>query len=271
MPSNHRCIVDDVLPKNLKCDARWSTPCGTVTVVMGDSLEVIPQIKRKSIGALISDPPYGNTNIEWDSMVCNLEFWTKSLPLLNSQDAAVVLFSCGLATRELMHRSPFYRYKYVWVKPGLATGHLDVARRPMRAHEDVLIFSRQQPRYFPQKTPGKLIKRRAGVQAKAKHWKTRDVVLPESQSTTRYPTDVLTFERDKNKVLGHQTMKPVALMEFLVRSYCPPADVCLDPFGGSGSTAVACMNAGIRCVTIERERQWFDCIVARLRTHKVPK
>ncbi|RJV49139.1 site-specific DNA-methyltransferase, partial [Bacteroides sp. AF15-14LB] len=160
------------------------------------------------------------------------------------------------------------RYAWVWEKTQ-ATGFLNAGRMPMKAHEDILVFYDRLPKYHPIKTDGH---RRKVVMAEhqrkcdageiyRKHDNFRDYI-----STERYPRSVLKFKTDKQRSCLHATQKPVALLEYLIRTYTDEGDIVLDFAMGSGSTAVACRNTGRRFVGVEIDREIFQTALNRI-TH----
>ena len=160
------------------------------------------------------------------------------------------------------------RWDAVWEKTQ-ATGFLNAGRMPMKAHEDILVFYDRLPKYHPIKTDGH---RRKVVMAEhqrkcdageiyRKHDNFRDYI-----STERYPRSVLKFKTDKQRSCLHATQKPVALLEYLIRTYTDEGDIVLDFAMGSGSTAVACRNTGRRFVGVEIDREIFQTALNRI-TH----
>lgn len=211
-------------------------------IVTGDGLAAMAGLPAASVDAIISDPPYGNTNIDWDTPVDWTAFWVQAERLIRP-GGAVVLFACGKFTFELARTKwDWFRYKLVWVKDR-PVGFLDANKRPMRMHEDVLVFGvGRTPVYIPQFTLGRPYKASPRVRP-ALHYSTpgRSEV---DNSGRRYATDVMQFVvRDDESGL-HPTQKPLALMKHLVASYCPTGGRVADPFCGSGSTGAAVTAIG---------------------------
>jgi len=239
---------------------------GNCTLYRGDCFDILPKLDAVA-DAVISDPPYGITDCEWDTMPPLSRFWDliegRAKPTAN-----FVLFGCGKFTVDLVNsKYRWYRYDLVWAKNNKA-GFLNANLMPMRNHESILVFGRpgniKASTYNPQKTQGgpvrkQAINRRSSVySAKGNHVTHYD--------GTQHPCSVLSFDSDKNKHRGlHPTLKPVALMEWLIETYTNEGDTVIDPFMGSGTTGVACAKHNRRFIGIEKEKQYFDTAAKRIR------
>ena len=210
---------------------------------------------------VLADPPYGTTRCRWDTVVPFDRMWAM-LRSVSADDTPVVLFGAMPFTADLVqsNRGEF-RYDMVWDK-GRGTDFLTASRKPMRAHEDVLVFYRRSPHYEPQLVPGKPYRARGSEcqsEVYGKHGPARS-----DNGGTRHPTSVLRFTRRASDRGSHPTQKPVELLEWLVRSYTEPGDTVFDPFMGSGSTGVACARCGRRFVGVEMDGGYFDEAVRRV-------
>jgi len=215
------------------------------------------------VDAVISDMPFGITACDWDIMPPLDIFW-EMVEDKAKQSANVVLFGCGKFTVDLVNsRRKWYRYDLVWQK-SKKVGFLNANLMPMRSHESILVFVRpgllKVSTYNPQKTPGG----RATI-------KTRNHQSSIYDSKGEYthvsdgrvhPCSILSFNSEAGQ---HPTQKPLALMDWLVRTYTNAGDTVLDPFMGSGTTGVACVNTGRQFIGIERDREYFDIAVQRIR------
>jgi len=158
-----------------------------------------------------------------------------------------------------------FRYSLVWEKT-TASGHLNAKKQPMRAHEDVIVFSVGTPHYFPQKTTGH---RRKTALRVDRAQKLSDCYgsqqgITSYDSTERYPRSVIKTSTDRQKSRLHPTQKPVTLMEYLIRTYTNEGQIVLDNTMGSGTTGVACMNTGRRFIGIERDAVYFEKAKTRI-------
>ncbi len=162
-----------------------------------------------------------------------------------------------------------YRYDWIWEKTQ-ATGHLDAKKRPMRAYENICVFYAKQPTYNPIKTKGH--KRKVSTAHHKRNTNTGDIYgkcdnFADYDSTERYPRNVLKFSTDKQKYNLHPTQKPVALLEYLIKTYTNEGDTVLDFTMGSGSTAIACMNTNRKFIGIELDDKYFEIAKERVRKH----
>ena len=214
----------------------------TCEIVTGDGIAEMARLPDQSLAAIISDPPYGNTALEWDTPVDWVAFWAQADRLVQP-NGAIVLFCCGKFTFELARtRWDRFRYKLVWIKDR-SVGFLDANKRPLRAHEDVLVFGTgRTPAYFPQFQAGVAYSGRSKVPS-ANHYGGKGEA-ETFNSGRRYPTDVMQFVVRDDEFGLHPTQKPLALMKHLVASYCPTGGRVADPFCGSGSTGAAVVAIG---------------------------
>jgi site-specific DNA-methyltransferase (adenine-specific) len=233
---------------------------GNTTLYCGDCFNVLPKLDVES-DAVISDPPFGVTECDWDNPIPLDSFWTM-VERRTKQSANFVLFGCGKFTVDLVNsRRKWYRYDLVWHK-SKKVGFLNANLMPMRNHESILVFSR--PGYFkaatynPQKTPGG----KAGITTRIH----RSSIYREKREYTHtydgtvHPCSILPFNSESGQ---HPTQKPLALMEFLTCSYTNEQDMVIDPFMGSGTTGVACVNTNRAFIAIERKKEFFDIACQR--------
>lgn len=155
------------------------------------------------------------------------------------------------------------RYEWIWEKSS-ATGHLNSKKAPMKAHENILVFYVKQPKYFPIKTSGHVRKTALRKQLDNCTIYGKQVGGQSYDSTDRYPRDVLRFASDKQRLRLHPTQKPLALMEYLIRTYTQEGEIVLDTFMGSGTTGRAAKNLGREFVGMEKEKEFFDIAVKRM-------
>lgn len=266
-----------------------------------DSFELIHD---HSVNLVLADPPYGITQNTWDVVLpfddfieCdgkNLNYekyllhcfkknipykdaneeWNKrkqqgiwsQLDRILSDRGVVILFSAGIYTKTLMESTTIpWRYNLIWQKT-TPVGFLNANRMPLRAHEDILVFYKKLPTYNPQKTTGHP-RKVSTVEHKRNSKMTEDYgkyTAKGYDSTERFPTSVLTFATDKQKYAAHGTQKPVALCEWLIKSYTNEDDTVLDFCMGSGSTGVAANNTKRNFIGIEKDADFFDIAKKRI-------
>ena len=185
---------------------------------------------------------------------------------------AIVLFSSGMFTADLMKSNPtMWRYNLVWDKV-LVTGFLNAKRMPLRSHEDICVFYKKQPTYNPQKTKGK----RSSSVGKAAG-KTQDDVARNSNyrnftkvnttSDMKYPKSIKVFQKPHPSITVHPTQKPVELFEYLIKTYSNEGEWILDNCSGSGTTAIAAENLRRKWICIEKEEKYASESLRRIREH----
>lgn len=231
----------------------------------GDCLDLMWDIPEKSIDMILCDLPYGITRNKWDSVLPFPSLWANYQRII-SDHGAIVLFGSGMFTALCMCSNPImWRYNLIWEKTE-PTGFLNAKKMPLRSHEDIMVFYKNLPTYNPQKTTGHALKiSRAEHKANCrKSSNYGDHALKDYESTERFPKSVIKFKTDKQKAALHPTQKPVALMEYLVKTYTNPGDIVLDNCMGSGSTGIACINAGRRFIGMEIDGDYFDIASKRI-------
>ena len=231
----------------------------------GDALEILPTLGVGKFALILLDLPYGTTRNKWDSVLPLEKLWPEHWRLGTSNVAVVATaqtpFDKVLGVSALAQ----LRYEWVWEKSN-ATGHMNAKRAPMKAHENVLVFYRKQPTYNPQKTTGHPLKSAVADREKkqsSNYGSQRGV--SSYHSAERFPRSVLRFPSDKQKVNLHPTQKPVALFEYLLRTYTDPGDWVLDYTAGSGTTAIAAEATGRRWVCIEQDATYAEVARKRIR------
>lgn len=251
-----------------------TTDIGSVRLMRGDCLKILPTLAADSVDAVICDLPYGvlnkgNKHAQWDKELPLDALWEQWKRIVKP-NGAVVLFGQGLFSAKLMMSQPkMYRYSLVWEKK-IPTGFLNANRMPLRQHEDILVFYRSLPTYNPQ-----MRKRRAdeyGFLGKSCTRKKKNSCYGELKcdgwigNELKYPCSVINIPR---RGIGktpsyHPTEKPVALLEYLIKTYTNEGDCVLDCTMGSGSTMVACANTGRRGIGIELMQEYYDIAVKRV-------
>jgi site-specific DNA-methyltransferase (adenine-specific) len=227
-----------------------------IDLMHGDCLELMKDVPDQSVDMILCDLPYGTTQNKWDSVIPFEPLWAQYKRICKG---AIVLTATQPFTSALVaSNSRDFRYEMVWEKSSV-TGHLNAHRRPMRTHEDVLVFSDFAPPYYPQglKPYGKTKKRgnngtNFGKSGTENH-----------QEFTNYPRSIIRIANDSKPV--HPTQKPVALMEYLILTYTNEGETVMDNCMGSGTTGVACMNTGRKFIGMEQDAKYFE--IAQKRIH----
>ena len=244
---------------------------GDCTLYNGDAFEVLPMLGDESIDAVISDPPFGITACEWDK-VPPLPLMWEILDAKTKPTANFVMFAAGGFTIDLVNSNrKWFRYDVIWAKNN-RVGFMNANLMPMRAHESILVFGRpgfqKSAVYNPVKLPGGRPTIRRGRIREGTVYPTQNEGYTTVGDGTRHPCSVLAFSHDRqNNQKGlnwHPTSKPITLMAYLAHTYSNPGDVILDPFMGSGTTAIACDKLHRRFIGIEKSEKFFDVACRRL-------
>lgn len=234
----------------------------THLLMQGDCLEHLSSLPDQSVDLVLTDPPYGTTECKWDSVIPLEQMWTE-LDRVAKPNAAILLFGMEPFSSMLrLSNLKKFRYDWIYEKPA-ATGFLNAKRQPLRAHEIISVFYARQPIYNPQKTEGHQRKQTARTDINSECY-GKAIKRNEYNSTERYPRSIQIFASDKQKVSLHPTQKPVALMEYLIRTYTDEGATVLDFTMGSGTTGVACVNTGRRFVGIELDQDYFQIASDRI-------
>ena len=195
-------------------------------------------------------------------MIPLVPLWVEYARLLKPNGAVVLTATQPFAAALVMSRPRWFRHEWVWDRGPRTSGHLDAKRRPMRRHELVLVFGPRRVRYYPIKTPGP--EHRSSSPGSRSEVYGRHDARRTYESAERYPVDVLAIPAVDARRRIHPAQKPVALMEYLIRTYTNPGDTVLDNCFGSGTTGVACVRTGRRFVGIERDEAYFTAAAKRI-------
>ena len=238
-----------------------------ITLLQGDCLEEMKKIESKSIDCIICDLPYGTTHCKWDSIIPLDELWTHYKRIIKD-NGAILLFAQTPFDKVLgASNLQMLKYEWIWEKTQ-ATGHLNAKKMPMKAHENILVFYKKLPTYNPQMTEG-----HTPIHSYTKYISTQNNTeiygrmnreISGGGETTRYPRSVLTFASDKQTCYFHPTQKPLALCEYMVKTYTNEGDIVLDNCMGSGTTGVACKKLNRDFIGIEKDEKYFKIAKERI-------
>ena len=230
----------------------------------GDCLEVMQGIPDGSIDAIITDPPYGTTACKWDSVIPFEPMW-KQLNRVIKPNGAIVLFGSEPFSSALrMSNIKNYKYDWVWVK-NIPTGSLYAKSQPMRLFEIVSVFNKCY--FYPIKEDRSI---NSHGYSEGKHYKlesqhfSTDKRQTQKRDEKRNPTNVLYFNKPHPLKSLHPTQKPVALMEYLIKTYTNENETVLDFTMGSGTTGVACKQLNRDFIGIEKEEEYFEIAQKRI-------
>lgn len=251
---------------------------GDINLHHGDCLQVMPTLPDGCVDMCLTDLPYGvlnkrNEHAQWDTELDLDALWNGLLRVCKP-GAAIVLFGQGLFSAKLIMSKPdLYRYTLIWDKVNRPTGFLDANRKPMKIHEDILVFYTSQPTYNPQMSVGPKVHSRGKAGNGSREdiysggplnrcydkFKQTEAVL----TNEKYPTTILSFDKEHGSY-WHPTQKPVSLLEYLILTYTDKGGTVLDCTMGSGSTMVACANTGRSGIGIELTDEYYGVACKRV-------
>lgn len=237
---------------------------GKKEILLGDCLELMKYIPNGSIDMILCDLPYGTTACKWDTIIPFDKLWEQYERIIKPNGAIVLFGSEPFSSVLRMSNIKRYKYDWIWdkVKP---SGHLNAKIMPLKEHEIISIFSRGKCVYNPQGLE-KIYK----IQKKS----NSDTTLGNGYSTFgknnkttiqtigNYPRSILTFNKPSKTL--HPTQKPIALFEYLIKTYTNEGDLVLDNTAGSGTTAIACLNTNRQFIVMEKEQKYYDIILKRV-------
>ena len=233
---------------------------------LGDCLDVMQGIPDGSVDMVMTDPPFGTTACKWDSVIPFEPMWEQLKRIVKPNGAIVLMASQPFTSALVMSNVGMFKYCWVWDKVNRPTGHLNAKKQPLRQTEDVIVFYRDQAHYNPQMTQGKPYV--ATGSKKSEHYGAKVESTTNCTDGMRYPRNLIHISADERGTVGriHPTQKPVALMEYLIRTYTNAGETVLDFTCGSGTTGVAAANTGRRFIGIEMDADYFTIAQARIRT-----
>ena len=226
---------------------------------LGDCLDVMQGIPDGSVDMVMTDPPFGTTACKWDSVIPFEPMWGQLKRITKPNGAIVLMASQPFTSALVMSNVAMFRYDLKWIKTQ-ATGFYNANRMPLRAHEDIIVFYQSLPSYNPQKTAGEPYVQKRGSASEV--YQGKDLSVTVNETGMRHPLSWRVFQRDADKT--HPTQKPVALMEYLIKTYTNPGETVLDFTCGSGTTGVAAANTGRRFIGIEMDADYFAIAQSRI-------
>ena len=229
----------------------------------GDCLELMKDIPDKSVDLILCDLPYGTTQCKWDSVIPFDKLWTQYNRIIKD-NGAIVLFGVEPFTSCLIcNNLKNYKYSWVWEK-SKATNYLNAKKQPLRAFEDICVFYKKQPTYNPQMIQGKPYNKGTALRT-TDVYGTQIATEVKNEDGLRYPRNVIYFKTaEAEGKVQHPTQKPVALLEYLIKTYTNEGDTVLDNCMGSGSTGVACKNTNREFIGMELDEKYYKIACERL-------
>lgn len=246
----------------------WESPLELNKAYQMDCLEGMKLIPDRTIDMILCDLPYGTTQNKWDSVIPFDLLWNQYKRIIKENGAIVLTAQTPFDKALGMSNPKMLRYEWIWKKNN-STGFLNAKKAPLKIHENILVFYKKAPTYNPQ---GVVKKKKPILNRKSKNGNGNGSNYGKSDKDTlqeyeNYPKDVLEFSRDTVDKF-HPTQKPVALFEYLVKTYTNEGEIVLDNCLGSGTTAVACENTNRNWIGFETEKEYIKVINERLERNR---
>ncbi|EJR08758.1 hypothetical protein II5_01040 [Bacillus cereus MSX-A1] len=233
-----------------------------------DCLEGMKLIPDKSVDMILCDLPYGTTACKWDSIIPFDLLWQQYERIIKDNGAILLTASQPFTTKLIASNMKLFRYEWIWKKGNHVTGFPNANRMPLKNHENVLVFYKKLPKYYPQdlilldKPIQKKEIRNMKVLGKRNNESLNNVYV---KKYTNYPKSVIDFPRDSKTF--HPTQKPVALFEYLIKTYTKEGETVLDNCMGSFTTAIACINTKRNYIGFEMDEEYWNLGNERVNKH----
>lgn len=228
-----------------------------------DCLEGMKLISDESVDMILCDLPYGTTRNIWDSVIPLDILWNQYRRVITENGAVVLTAQTPFDKILGCSNLDMLRYEWIWEKTQ-GTGHLNSKKMPLKNHENILIFYKKLPTYNPQLELGIPYTAKYSTHS-SNYGKQKDGVVTENEGF-RYPLSVQKFKNEKNTF--HPTQKPVALFEYLIKTYTKKGDIVLDNCMGSGTTAIACINTERNYIGFETNEEYYKKSMERIKNNK---
>ena len=232
-------------------------------LINDDCLKILPTIPDKSIDLILTDPPYGTTKCKWDTIIPFKPMW-KELKRIIKENSAIALFGTEPFNSYLrLSNLEWFKYDWIWNKVKPVGVHV-CKYRPMSKNENISIFGKNKITFFPQMIDTKKLRKGS------KEYGRTNIIGGKLGNkkikiyTKKFPTTILEFSNASNKDRTHPTQKPIALLEYLIKTYTNENDTVLDFTMGSGSTGVACKNINRNFIGIEKDTKYFEIAKNRI-------
>jgi len=239
-------------------------------LIHADCLEAMKDIPDGCVDMVMTDPPYGTTACKWDSIIPLEPMWEQLKRVIKPNGAIVMTASQPFTTILIASNMKMFKYELIWDK-GRGSDFLNANRKPLGSHENICLFYSKLPTYNKQWWYSEpYVKTKNGSLSDC--YGDRGVALSESKDGRRYPLSIIRFGRDAGSVNAkgrvHPTQKPVALMEYLIKTYTNEGEIVLDFTMGSGTTGVACVNLNRHFIGIEKDEKYFNIAKKRIEDAK---
>lgn len=233
-----------------------------------DGLEGMKRIPDQFIDLIFCDLPYGTTRCSWDVILPFDQLWAHYERIIKPNGAILLTGTEPFSSQLRLSNLKLFKYDWIWDKVK-GTGFLNANKQPMRGHEVISVFYKKQPTYHPQKTQGH--EKKTSYRKKEHQTEIYNKTFSDNfySSTERYPRSIITFSTDTQKSALHPTQKPLALLEYLIKTYTNKGETVLDNCMGSGTTAIACLNTHRNYIGFETNEDYYQKSLKRIKEHVI--
>jgi len=250
-------IINEILDREKRLD---------ISIKQGDCLELMKEIPDKSVDMILCDLPYGTTACKWDEIIPFDKLWEQYERIIKDKGAICLFGSEPFSSKLRMSNLKLYKYDWIWNKKLAGNGIL-AKKQPLKVHEIISIFNSKI--YYPQKTKGKFRKK---MGLKESEITGGNSFAKQTENDEYYPISIQEFGIGNMRIGRlHPTQKPVALLEYLIKTYTNEGETVLDNCAGSFSTAIACINTGRRFIGYELDEKYFEIGKNRILDHLTKK
>lgn len=233
-----------------------------------DCLIGMKKIDNKSIDMILCDLPYGTTQCKWDTVIPFEPLWEQYKRIIKDSGAIVLTGSEPFTSLLIVSNLQMFKYNWIWQK-SKSTGFFDCKKRPLNDHETVSVFYKKLPVYNPQMTIADKIYKRGYVKRNKSECYGGEKNFVQKDSGMRYPKRIIAIGNANTREVVHPTQKPVALFEYLIKTYTNPGEIVLDNCIGSGTTAVAAINTGRHYIGFEKDHSYFNIAINRIKETRI--
>ena len=235
-----------------------------MNLMLGDCLERMKEIPDSSVDMVLTDPPYGTTACKWDAIIPLEPMWEQLKRVIKPNGAIVMTASQPFTSSLVMSNPKLFKYEWIWEK-SKASNFIQVKYQPLKNFESVLVFCKNKTTYNPQMVDGESYKPRAGKKKTEVYNEIPNHTFRNGSDGKRYPKAIQYFKTSESEgKVQHPTQKPIALFEYLIKTYTNEGETVLDFAMGSGTTGVACKNLNREFIGIEKDEKYFEIARARI-------
>ena len=240
----------------------------SIELLQGDCLELMKDIPDGSVDMILADLPYGTTACKWDTIIPFEPLWEQYERVIKDNGAIVLTASQPFTSALVMSNPKYFRHSWVWNKR-YSANYPQAKNQPMKIHEDVVVFSKKRASYTPIMTKRDIpIKKGANKGAEVFHRGLDRKDYIGKVYDEKYPESIIFFPTRQEGKNIHPTQKPLALFEYLIKTYTNEGETVLDNCMGSGTTAIACLNTDRQYIGFELDKDYYNIAQDRIKNHE---